>query len=216
MFARRRELLEREADRLGALAVAATSRTRPTSQRLVEQTVERVRRDRHPRQQRRRPAAAAGASTSTDEPLEGAVELLLLSAIRLTRPLPAVPRARAAAAGSINIESSSVQGADRRPRALERGAARASIGWTKTLSREVGPKGITVNYDRARAGSTPSGSRGLPGRADARRPRRRSRSAARRAARDRRRRLLPRLRARLLRHRHGRSPSTAASRASLL
>src|SRR5712692_1273962 len=82
MFARRRELLEREADRLGALAVRGDVTHPNDLRRLVEQTVDAfggvdvlVNNGGGPP-----PGPASGM---TDAAVEGAVELLLLSAIRL-------------------------------------------------------------------------------------------------------------------------------------
>ena len=61
MFARRRDVLEREAERIGALAVRGdvTQPARPRARRS-RQTVDGVRRRRHPRLERRRPAAGPG------------------------------------------------------------------------------------------------------------------------------------------------------------
>ena len=80
---------------------------------------------------------------ATDEAIERAVELLLLSAVRLTnlclRHLEKSGRGRV-----INIESSSV----REPvdnLALSNIVRPGVIGWAKTLAREAGPKKITVN-----------------------------------------------------------------------
>ena len=79
----------------------------------------------------------------TDEAIESAVELLLLSAIRLTNLC--LPHLEASGRGRIvNIESSSV----RSPidgLALSNAIRPGLVGWMKTLAREVGPKGITVN-----------------------------------------------------------------------
>jgi 3-oxoacyl-[acyl-carrier protein] reductase len=142
MFARRRDTLEREADRLGALAVRGDLIMPTDLARLVEQTV----------------GAFGGidilvnngggpppgpAADLTDEAVEGAVELLLLSAIRLTNLC--LPYLEASGRGRIvNIESSSVR-APIDNLALSNALRPGVIGWMKTLSREVGPKGITVN-----------------------------------------------------------------------
>jgi 3-oxoacyl-[acyl-carrier protein] reductase len=79
----------------------------------------------------------------TDEALESAVELLLLSAIRLTNLC--LPQLRRSGHGRIvNITSSSV----REPidnLALSNSVRPGVIGWAKTLAREVGPDGVTVN-----------------------------------------------------------------------
>jgi 3-oxoacyl-[acyl-carrier protein] reductase len=142
MFARRRDTLEREADRLGALAVRGDLTMPKDLARLVEQTVGAfggidilVNNGGGPP-----PGPAAGL---TDEAVEGAVELLLLSAIRLTNLC--LPYLEASGRGRIiNIESSSVR-APIDNLALSNALRPGVIGWMKTLSREVGPKGITVN-----------------------------------------------------------------------
>ncbi len=142
MFARRRDVLQREADRLGALAVRGDLTMPKDLARLVEQTVGAfggidilVNNGGGPP-----PGPAAGL---TDEAVEGAVELLLLSAIRLTNLC--LPYLEASGRGRIvNIESSSVR-APIDNLALSNALRPGVIGWMKTLSREVGPKGITVN-----------------------------------------------------------------------
>jgi 3-oxoacyl-[acyl-carrier protein] reductase len=142
MFARRRDVLEREADRVGGLAVRGDLTVPNDLARLVEQTVGAfggidilVNNGGGP------PAGpAAGAD---DEAIEGAVELLLLSAVRLTRLC--LPHLEASGRGRIvNVESSSV----RSPidgLALSNAVRPGVVGWMKTLAREVAPKGITVN-----------------------------------------------------------------------
>ena len=142
MFARRRDTLEREADRLGALAVRGDLTMPKDLARLVEQTVGAfggidilVNNGGGPP-----PGPAAGL---TDEAVEGAVELLLLSAIRLTNLC--LPYLETSGRGRIvNIESSSVR-APIDNLALSNALRPGVIGWMKTLSREVGPTGITVN-----------------------------------------------------------------------
>jgi 3-oxoacyl-[acyl-carrier protein] reductase len=142
MFARRRDLLEREADRLGALAVRGDLIVPKDLARLVEQTVGAfggidilVNNGGGPP-----PGPAAG---TTDHAIEGAVELLLLSAIRLTNLC--LPYLEASGRGRIvNIESSSVR-APLDNLALSNALRPGVVGWMKTLAREIGPKGITVN-----------------------------------------------------------------------
>ena len=142
MFARRRELLEREAERLGALAVRGDVRNPADLKRLVDRTLEAfgtidilVNNSGGPP---RTPAIGL-----TDAQVEDAVELLLLSAIRLTELcLPQLERSGHGRV--INIESSSV----REPienLALSNAVRPGVIGWAKTVGREVGPKKITVN-----------------------------------------------------------------------
>jgi len=142
MFARRRDLLERETDRLGALAVRGDLIVPKDLARLVEQTVGAfggidilVNNGGGPP-----PGPAAGTS---DHAIEGAVELLLLSAIRLTNLC--LPYLEASGRGRIvNIESSSVR-APLDDLALSNAVRPGVVGWMKTLAREVGPKRITVN-----------------------------------------------------------------------
>ena len=142
MFARRRELLEREADRLGALAVRGDLRNPADLKRLVDRAVEAfggidilVNNAGGPP-----PGAAADLA---DEAIENTVELLLLSAVRLTKLcLPHLERSGRGRV--INITSSSV----RQPidnLALSNSVRPGVIGWAKTLAREVGPSKITVN-----------------------------------------------------------------------
>jgi 3-oxoacyl-[acyl-carrier protein] reductase len=142
MFARRRDLLEREAERIGALAVRGDLTVPNDLQRLVETTVGAfggidvlVNNGGGP--------PAGPAAGVTDEAIEGAVELLLLSAVRLTNLC--LPYLEASGRGRIvNIESSSV----RSPidnLALSNALRPGVVGWMKTLAREVGPQGVTVN-----------------------------------------------------------------------
>ena len=142
MFARRRDLLEREADRLGALAVRGDLRVPKDLARLVELTIGAfggidvlVNNGGGPP-----PGPAAGLD---DSAVEEAVELLLLSAIRLTNLC--LPYLEQSGRGRIvNIESTSVK-APIDNLALSNALRPGIVGWMKTLSREVGPKGITVN-----------------------------------------------------------------------
>ena len=107
MFARRRDLLEREAERLGALAVRGDVTNPADLKRLVDRTLEAfggidilVNNSGGPP---RTPAVGL-----TDDQVEDAVELLLLSAIRLTTLcLPQLERSGRGRV--INIESSSVR-----------------------------------------------------------------------------------------------------------
>ena len=142
MFARRREVLGREADRLGALAVRGDLTVPNDLARLVEQTVGAFGGIDILINNGGGPPAGPAAGLS-DEALESAIELLLLSAIRLTNLC--LPYLEVSGHGRIvNIESSSV----RSPidnLALSNAVRPGVIGWAKTLAREVGPKGVTVN-----------------------------------------------------------------------
>src|SRR3954466_7671702 len=155
MFARRRDLLQREADRLGALAVRGDVTNPADLKRLVDRTLEAFGgidilvnnsggAAPPPGGGGARPGGARAPAVGLPaEQVEGAVELLLLSAIRLTALcLPQLERSGHGRV--INIESSSV----REPvdnLALSNAVRPGVVGWAKTLAREVGPKQITVN-----------------------------------------------------------------------
>jgi 3-oxoacyl-[acyl-carrier protein] reductase len=142
MFARRRDVLEREADRIGALAVRGDLTVPKDLAKLVEQTVGAfggidvlVNNGGGPP-----PGPAAGVD---DHAIEAAVELLLLSVVRLTNLC--LPHLEASGRGRIvNIESSSVR-APLDNLALSNALRPGVVGWMKTLAREVAPKGVTVN-----------------------------------------------------------------------
>ncbi|HEY7149786.1 MAG TPA: SDR family oxidoreductase [Gaiellaceae bacterium] len=142
MFARRRDELEREAERLGALAVRGDLTNPKDLKRLVDKTLEAfggidilVNNGGGP--------PRTNALELTDESVEDAVELLLLSAIRLTNLC--LPHLRGSGHGRvINITSSSV----REPLdnlVLSNAVRPGVIGWAKTLAREIGPDAVTVN-----------------------------------------------------------------------
>jgi len=142
MFARRRDVLDREAERLGALAVRGDVTNPADLKRLVDRTV----------------AAFGGidilvnnsggpprgpAVGLTDDDVERAVELLLLSVVRLTG-FAFLSSSGAATAGS----STSPRVASASPPtnlALSSSIRPGVIGWAKTMARELGPQKITVN-----------------------------------------------------------------------
>jgi len=142
MFARRRELLQREAERIGGLAVQGDVTIPQHLDRLVRVTVEAfggidilVLNGGGP------PAAPAVGLTA--EAVEEAVALLLTSHVTLVGHC--LPHLRESGRGRIvAIESSSV----REPLqnlVLSNAVRPGVVGWLKTLAREVGPDGITVN-----------------------------------------------------------------------
>src|SRR5881227_104041 len=142
MFARRRDVLAREAERLGALAVRGDVTNPADLKRLVDRTVTAfggidilVNNSGGPP---RGPAVGL-----TDDDVERAVELLLLSVVRLTGLC--LPQLERSGHGRIiNIESSSV----REPvdnLALSNAVRPGVIGWSKTIARELGPRKVTVN-----------------------------------------------------------------------
>ena len=142
MFARRRDVLDREAERLGALAVRGDVTNPADLKRLVDRTIEAfggidilVNNSGGPP---RTPAVGL-----TDDDVEQAVELLLLSVVRLTGLC--LPQLERSGHGRIiNIGSSTV----REPidnLALSNSVRPGVIGWAKSMARELGPKKITVN-----------------------------------------------------------------------
>ena len=142
MFARRREVLEREAERIGALAIRGDVTNPQDCERVVRRTVEAfggidilVNNSGGP---------PRGTALDVDEEsLEAAVALLLTSVVRLTNLC--LRHLRKSDAGRIlNIASSTV----REPTdnlALSNVVRPGVIGWAKSLARELGPDGITVN-----------------------------------------------------------------------
>ena len=142
MFGRRRDLLEREAERLGALGVQGDLTIPQHLERLVQATVGAfggldvlVLNGGGP--------PAGPATELTAESVDEAVALLLTSHVTLVAH--ALPRLRESGRGRIvAIESSSV----REPLqnlALSNAVRPGVVGWLKTLARELGPDGITVN-----------------------------------------------------------------------
>jgi 3-oxoacyl-[acyl-carrier protein] reductase len=142
MFGRRRELLEREAERIGGLAVRGDLTVPGDLERLVGRTVDAfggidvlVNNGGGP--------PAGPAAGLDDEAVESAVSLLLLSVIRLTNLC--LPHLERSGRGRIvNIESTSVL-APLDNLALSNAIRPGVVGWAKTLAQELGPEGITVN-----------------------------------------------------------------------
>jgi 3-oxoacyl-[acyl-carrier protein] reductase len=142
MLARRRDVLEREAERVGALAVRGDVTVPADLERLVERTLEAfggidivVLNSGGP--------PPGPATAIDDEQAEEAFELVLLSAIRLTRL--ALPHLRRSNAGRIVAISS---GAVKEPTAnlgLSNTLRPGVHGYLKSLANELGPAGITVN-----------------------------------------------------------------------
>jgi 3-oxoacyl-[acyl-carrier protein] reductase len=142
LFARREEALEREAARLGAVSVVGDVTSAEDCALLVDTAVEAhggvdilVNNSGGPP---RTPAVGL-----TDEQVEAAVQLLLVSVVRITRLcLPHLERSKAGRI--VNVTSSTV----REPTdhlALSNAVRPGVVGWAKTLARELGPQGITVN-----------------------------------------------------------------------
>jgi 3-oxoacyl-[acyl-carrier protein] reductase len=142
MFARRREELELHANRLGALPVRGDVTNGADLERLVERTLQAfggcdvlVWNSGGPHPGR--------ATEISDSDLETAFELLLLPAVRLVRLV--LPHLERSTAGRIVFVTS---GAVKEPApqlALSNTVRPGVVGFAKTLSRELGPRGITVN-----------------------------------------------------------------------
>ncbi len=143
LFARRREELEAHAGRLGSALAVPGDLTQPAdASRLVEATLERfggidilVLNGGGP------PPGTAAAMTA--EQVGTAVELLLTSHVRLVGLC--LPHLRASGHGRIvAIESTSVK--EPLPNLALSNAIRPGVaGWLRTLARELGPDGVTVN-----------------------------------------------------------------------
>jgi 3-oxoacyl-[acyl-carrier protein] reductase len=142
MFARRRELLEREAERLGGLAVVGDVTSADDLERVVRTAAETfggidivVNNSGGP--------PRTTASELTAEQVASASQLLLGSVVHLTGLC--LPYLEQSPCGRIvNVTSSTV----REPidnLALSNAIRPGVIGWAKSLARELGPKGITVN-----------------------------------------------------------------------
>jgi 3-oxoacyl-[acyl-carrier protein] reductase len=139
---RRREVTEREAERIGALAVRGDVTVPRDLERAVEQTL----------------AAFGGldvlvwnsggpppgtALDVTPESIEHAVELLLQPLVRLVHLC--LPHLAASDAGRI-LAVTSIAAKEPVPHIALSNAIRPGVtGWLKTLARELGPQGITVN-----------------------------------------------------------------------
>ena len=142
MFARRADVIEREAGRIGAVGVAGDLTSAADLERLVTTATGAhdgidilVLNGGGP------PPGAAATATAAD--VTAAVELLLLPHVRLVGLC--LPQLRASGRGRIiAIESTSVK--EPIPNlALSNAVRPGVVGWLKTLSRELGPDGITVN-----------------------------------------------------------------------
>ena len=142
MLGRRRELLERHADRIGALAVQGDITIPAHLDRLVAETLSAYGRIDILVLNGGGPKGGTALDV-TAEAVEEAVGLLLTPFVNLVQR--ALPHLRAAGNGRIlAIESISV----REPiagLALSNAVRPGVVGWLKTLARELAPEGITVN-----------------------------------------------------------------------
>jgi 3-oxoacyl-[acyl-carrier protein] reductase len=142
MFARRRDELDLHANRIGALAVRGDVTNAADLERLVERTVQAFGGIDVVVWNSGGPPAAPAAEIS-DQALESAFELLLLPAVRLVRAC--LPYLEQSESGRIILLTSLTAKEPSPHLALSNAIRPGLVGWAKTLARELGPKGITVN-----------------------------------------------------------------------
>ena len=142
LVGRRRDLLEREAERIGGLAVRGDVTAPRDLERAVESTLEAfggvdvlVWNSGGP--------PPGGALDVSPESLEQALELMLRPAVRLVHLC--LPHLERSPAGRIIAITSLAAKEPTRHLALSNAFRPALTGWLKTLAGEVGPHGITVN-----------------------------------------------------------------------
>ncbi len=142
MFARRRDELERQADRLGALAVRGDVTLPQDTDRAVATTLEAfggldilVWNSGGP--------TPGSATDITPDSLEQAVELMLQPLVRLVRA--ALPHLESSPGGRILAITSLAAKEPTAHLALSNMLRPAVHGYLKTLADELGPSGITVN-----------------------------------------------------------------------
>ena len=142
MFARRREVLEREADRIGALAVRGDVTTPRDLAAVVERTVEAFGGIDILVWNSGGPPPGPATTMSPDDVTE-AVELLLLPAIRLVELC--LPHLVQSDGGRILIFTSTAVKEPTEHLVLSNTVRPGVTGWAKSLARELGPQGVTVN-----------------------------------------------------------------------
>jgi 3-oxoacyl-[acyl-carrier protein] reductase len=142
MFARRAELLEREADRIGAFAVPGDVKSTTDRERLVEQTVARFGGIDILVWNGGGPPPGRAVDAGVDD-IHDAVELLLFPPVHLLQLCrPYLERS----SGGRVLAVTSMAVKEPNPHLALSNIVRAGVtGWAKTLSRELGQSGITVN-----------------------------------------------------------------------
>lgn len=142
LLARRPDVLAREAERLGAVPVAGDVSVTADLERLVHTTVDTFGGIDILINNSGGPPRSSALALDEHAVLE-AVQLMLVSVVRLTSLC--LPYLEKSPAGRIvNVTSSTV----REPvdnLALSNAVRPGVVGWAKTLARELGPTGITVN-----------------------------------------------------------------------
>jgi 3-oxoacyl-[acyl-carrier protein] reductase len=142
MFARRRDVLEREADRIGALAVRGDVSLPQDLERLVATTLEAFGSLDILVWNSGGPPAGTGTEVTPDA-LEQAMELMVTPAVRLVGLC--LPHLERSDAGRILAITSLAAKEPTAHLALSNALRPAVTGWLKTLATELGPRGITVN-----------------------------------------------------------------------
>ena len=142
MIARRRELLEQDANRIGALAVRGDVTNAADLERLVETTLKAFGGIDILVWNSGGPPRGAAAEI-TDESLESAFELLLQPFVRLVRLC--LPHLEQSSAGRIVAITSAAVKEPTAHLALSNTIRPGVTGYAKTLARELGARGITVN-----------------------------------------------------------------------
>jgi 3-oxoacyl-[acyl-carrier protein] reductase len=142
LFARRADLLEREAERIGGLAVPGDVTQPDDLQRAVATTLDRfggldvlVWNSGGP--------PPGTALETTPAGLEQALALMVLPVVRLVELC--LPQLARSGAGRVIAITSLVTKEPSTHLAISNAYRPAVTGWLKTLSRELGPRGITVN-----------------------------------------------------------------------
>jgi 3-oxoacyl-[acyl-carrier protein] reductase len=142
MLARRRDVLEREAERIGAVAVAGDVREPADIERVVHTAVETFGGVDIVVPNSGGPPAATADEIDADQ-VQAAVELLLLPVVRLVNAT--LPHLLESDQARIVLVSSL---AVREPTAhlvLTNAVRPGVVGYMKSLANELGPSGITVN-----------------------------------------------------------------------
>ena len=142
MFARTRDVLEREADRIGALAVRGDVTLPQDLERAVAKTLEAFGGLDILVWNSGGPPSGTGLEVTPDA-LEQTLELMLAPAVRLVHL--ALPHLEQSAGARIIAITSLAAKEPTRHLALSNMFRPALHGYLKTLADELGPRGITVN-----------------------------------------------------------------------
>ncbi len=142
LFARRADVVEREAARLGGVGVQGDVTVEDDLERLVRTAVDTYGAIDILVGNSGGPPRTAARDVDPDSLLE-AVRLLFVSTVRLTSLC--LPHLERSAGGRIVIVTSSSVREPIDMLALSNAVRPGVVGWAKTLARELGPLGITVN-----------------------------------------------------------------------